>query len=117
MWLWAIPAILALGGILPFIITNVAHKTKDADWNYHSDLPACPQYPAIVATSENKKLEKEVLDEITSEAFFDASLKRMQGAVQIPTESFDDLGMVGEDDRFNIFFKFHAFLEKTFPLM
>ena len=114
---WTIPAILSIAVILALIITNVAHKGKDADWDHHSDLPACPQYPALVSTSQNKNLEKDVLSEISSEGFFDKSLKRMQGAVQIPTESFDDMGKVGEDSRWDVFVDFHAYLEKTFPLV
>jgi Gly-Xaa carboxypeptidase len=117
IWQWAIPAILATAVVLALIITNVAHKGKDADWDHHSNLPACPQYPALVSGSGNKKLEHEVLDEISSEGFFDKSLKRMQGAVQIPTESFDDMGKVGEDPRWDIFVDFHAYLKKTFPLV
>jgi Gly-Xaa carboxypeptidase len=64
-----------------------------------------------------KKLEKEVGDEIGSDAFFDKSLKRMQGAVQIPTESFDDMGKVNEDPRWDIFIEFRDYLKKTFPLV
>ena len=70
-----------------------------------------------MSASSNKKLEKEVLDEISSEGFFDKSLKRMQGAVQIPTESFDDMGKVGDDDRWDIFHVFHKYLNETFPLV
>jgi Gly-Xaa carboxypeptidase len=117
MWQWAIPAILAIAVVLALIITNVPPKGKDLDWDHHSGLPACPQYPALVSTSGNKKLAKEVLDEISSQGFFDESLKRMQGAVQIPTESFDDMRKVGEDDRWDIFKDFHVYLEKTFPLV
>ena len=117
LYQWAIPAILSLAVILALIITNVAHTTKDTDWDHHSNLPACPQYPALVSTARNKKVEKEVFNEISSEGFFDKSLKRMQGAVQIPTESFDDMGKVGEDDRWIIFKDLHAYLEKTFPLV
>jgi Gly-Xaa carboxypeptidase len=41
----------------------------------------------------------------------------LQGAVKIPKESFDDMGQVGEDPRWNVFVDFHAYLEKTFPLV
>jgi Gly-Xaa carboxypeptidase len=114
---WTIPVILSIAVILALIITNIAHTGKDSDWDHHSSLPACPQYPAFVSSAGNKKLEKDVLDEISSEGFFDKSVKRMQGAVQIPTESFDDMGKVGEDDRWDIFVDFHAYLKKTFPLV
>jgi Gly-Xaa carboxypeptidase len=108
---------LSIAVVLALILTNISHKGKDADWDHHSDFPACPQYPALVSTAGNIKLEKKVMEEISSEDFFDKSLKNMQGAVKIPTESFDDMGKVGDDDRWDIFVDFHAYLEKTFPLV
>jgi hypothetical protein len=66
---------------------------------------------------KNLKLEDEVREEIGSEEFFDKSLKRLQGAVKISTESFDDMGQVGGDPRWDVFVDFHAYLEKTFPLV
>jgi Gly-Xaa carboxypeptidase len=84
-----------------------------------SNLPVCPQYPALTSLpdSKNLKLEDEVREEIGSEEFFDKSLKRLQGAVKISTESFDDMGQVGGDPRWDVFVDFHAYLEKTFPLV
>lgn len=43
------------------------------------------------------------------------SLEVWSGAVRIPTESFDDLGRVGEDPRFEVFYDFAAYLERAFP--
>lgn len=58
-----------------------------------------------------------LLEKWDSEAFVGESVRRMQGAIGIPTMSFDDLGEVGEDDRWAIFEKFHGYLEETFPLV
>ena len=44
-------------------------------------------------------------------------MKRMQGAVRIPTESFDDMGPVGEDSRWDVFKEFHKYLVESFPLV
>lgn len=52
-----------------------------------------------------------------SPAFQNTSIERLAGAVQIDTQSFDDLGEVGEDKRWEVFFPFHDYLEKTFPLV
>jgi Gly-Xaa carboxypeptidase len=63
-------------------------------------------------------LEKEVGDTIGSNEFFEKSLKRMQGAVRILTESFDDMGPVGGgDSRLDVFEEFHAYFEESFPLV
>jgi len=39
----------------------------------------------------------------------------MSGAVQIPTESYDEMGLVGQDKRWEIFGKLHDYLHETFP--
>ncbi|KAF8850186.1 carboxypeptidase S [Acephala macrosclerotiorum] len=118
IWQWVVPGLLAVTVVLALGITRATLGEKDLKWDYDSNLPACPQYPALkAASSDREKLEKEVKDAINSDEFFEKSLKNMQGAVQIPTESFDDMGPVGNDTRFDIFKDFHKFLEKSFPLL
>lgn len=56
-------------------------------------------------------------DYFLSDAFRNKSIERLAGAVKIPTESFDDMGKVGVDERWDIFFEFATYLEKTFPLV
>jgi len=108
---------LAITVVLALVITR-ANGEKDVKWDHDSNLPACPQYPALkAAPSDREKLEKEVKGVIDSDKFFEKSLKNMQGAVQIPTESFDDMGPVGNDTRWDIFKNFHTFLETSFPLV
>jgi Gly-Xaa carboxypeptidase len=115
---WAIPGIFVLALILMLTISQAVRGGKDAQVLPNPSQPACPQFPAIQSNSnDRKKLEKEVRDEIGSDDFFEKSLKNMQGAVQIPTESFDDMGKVGEDPRWEVFIEFHDYLRKTFPLV
>ncbi|TNY18491.1 hypothetical protein DMC30DRAFT_51975 [Rhodotorula diobovata] len=48
------------------------------------------------------------------DAYKQRAIERLQGAVRIPTESYDD--MAGpEDPRFDIMGDLHGYLEKTFP--
>jgi Gly-Xaa carboxypeptidase len=75
----------------------------------------CAQ-PEPLLPSENADLEK-VYNRIASSAFRNATIKRLSAAVQVKTESFDDLGAIGEDPRWDVFYGFHDFLEKTFPLI
>ncbi|KAG4431029.1 hypothetical protein IFR05_013487 [Cadophora sp. M221] len=90
--------------------------TSDAQSLSISVQSACPQYPPLKALNdEQEKFDKDISDEINSEAFFEKSLKKLQGAVQIPTESFDNMGKVGNDSRWDIFKDFHKYLEDTFP--
>ncbi|OCF41336.1 Gly-Xaa carboxypeptidase [Kwoniella heveanensis CBS 569] len=45
----------------------------------------------------------------------EAIIRRLQEAIRIPTQMYDEMGPVDEDPRWKIFAEFHAFLEKTFP--
>ncbi|KAK0742113.1 hypothetical protein B0T21DRAFT_399932 [Apiosordaria backusii] len=75
----------------------------------------CAQ-PDPIFPSKNEELDK-LVDIIEGDAFRNASVGRLSGAVQVKTESFDDLGEVGKDPRWEVFFTFHEYLEKTFPLI
>jgi Gly-Xaa carboxypeptidase len=104
-------------------LLSIAALVKRGD-NAHALFPeigseaACPQYPAITSvSSERAEFEELLTTKLNSDEFFKASTKRMQGAIRIPTESFDDMGLVGEDKRWDIFVDFHKYLEETFPLV
>ncbi|ORY32180.1 putative carboxypeptidase s precursor [Naematelia encephala] len=46
-----------------------------------------------------------------------AIIDKLSGVVQIRTETFDDMGLYGEDPRWDNFAKLHDFLEEHFPLV
>lgn len=102
---------------IALILVRKANVGSDA-WSSAVAEPACLQYPALKGvSSERGDVEKAIEKEVGSDEFFEKSLKKMQGAIQIPTESFDDMGDVGKDDRWDIFADLHAFLEEAFPLV
>ncbi|RMZ75592.1 hypothetical protein DV737_g5201, partial [Chaetothyriales sp. CBS 132003] len=79
-----------------------------------SGATGCPQVPALLPSAQTPALID--LDEyVQSEKFLNISVARLSGAVQIPTESFDDLGPIGEDKRWEIMYEFAAYLKETFP--
>lgn len=116
IWHWVLVGILIVSAIFTIAITQ---RTINEDDRFPIlNHPACPQYPPLKSSSdERQKLQKEVLDELSSDDFFSKSLTKLQGAVKIPTESFDDIGKVGEDLRWDIFKDFYAFLTGAFPLV
>ncbi|KAI1458841.1 hypothetical protein F4805DRAFT_422824 [Annulohypoxylon moriforme] len=78
-------------------------------------LAKCPQVEPLFP-KESPELSK--MDEyIASPKFLNGTVSRMAGAIQIPTESYDDLGPIGEDKRWDTMYDFAAYLEKTFPLI
>ena len=60
-------------------------------------------------------ISKSLENALSSDDYLRDSVQRLSGAVQIPTESFDDMGPVGQDARWNVFQEFHDYLEKIYP--
>lgn len=79
-----------------------------------SKTKQCHQVPALWPSKENDKVQ-EAFDYLFTPTFENASIIRLSGAVQVKTESFDDLGQVGEDKRWDVFYPCHEYLEATFP--
>lgn len=78
--------------------------------------PKCEQVAPLVPGHQTDELVS--MDAFLQSAKFrNQSIQTLSGAVQIPTESFDDMGVVGEDERWNIFFKFEDYLKTAFPLV
>jgi Gly-Xaa carboxypeptidase len=88
------------------------HFKKD----FYKRPAQCRQVAPLVPKVHSPILDK--MDEgFKSEAFMNASIKRLSSVVQIPTESFDDMGPLDEDTRWDIFFEFADLLKSTFPLI
>ncbi|KAI0388972.1 peptidase family M20/M25/M40 [Xylariaceae sp. FL0594] len=76
----------------------------------------CVQVAPLVPGQQSPALAD--MDEyILSDKFRNETVDRLAGAVRIPTESYDDLGPVGEDPRWDTMYDLAAYLEKTFPLV
>lgn len=84
--------------------------------NSHKEHGQCLQVPPLVTKLHTPALD--TMDEgLTTEAFMNASIKRLSSVVRIPTESFDDMGPLDEDERWKVFFDFAKHLRLTFPLI
>ncbi|KAI4908246.1 hypothetical protein J4E90_008870 [Alternaria incomplexa] len=75
----------------------------------------CPQVEPLFPARKTKELD-EMESYLTSNAFRDVAIERLSGAVKIPTQSYDDMGEIGSDPRWDIMYSFADYLEKTFPL-
>ena len=79
--------------------------------------PQCPAQEVIGPKSHPEITERNVEKLFKSDAFKRLSAERLSGAVQIPTEDFDDMGPVDEDERWNVFNELEHYFKKTFPLL
>lgn len=52
-----------------------------------------------------------------TDAFRDIVAARLTGSVRIPTVTYDSMGHVGKDPRWDIFYEHSDYLKKTFPRM
>ena len=108
--------ILATGFyILREPIANLRDTVKQIQHDHHvpSSNSHCRQV-APLHPPEDKVLDH-VFEHINTETFRNASIARHSGAVQIPTESFDDMGPIGQDERWEIMYSFENYLQQTFP--
>ncbi|KAL5341451.1 hypothetical protein BJX70DRAFT_358833 [Aspergillus crustosus] len=105
-----------LTGLL-FILGQKYLQPPSNNWNpldpeFNSDI--CPQVAPLspsTITEDLIALEKS----IQSDSYRNRSIERLSEAVQIDTQVFDDLGPVGTDPRWDVFYAFAAYLEKTYP--
>ncbi|KAK8090643.1 peptidase family M20/M25/M40 [Apiospora phragmitis] len=76
----------------------------------------CPQVDPLLPKRKTGALTQmeEYLD---SSAFRNETISRLSGAVQIPTQSYDGMGPIGEDPRWDTMYDLSAYFEKTFPLV
>ena len=101
---------LWLSGLTPQLLRDGPSFTqsKKAD-QCHQVSPLTPKFhtPALDKMDEG----------LGSEAFMNTSIQRLSSVVQIPTESFDDMGPLDSDKRWEVFFSFASLLYSTFPLI
>lgn len=76
----------------------------------------CQQPDPLFPSSDNKDLE-DMYEFISSDTFKAGSIRRHSGAVKIPTESFDTMGPIGEDERWEVMYTFQNYLRDNFPLV
>ncbi|KAI0490433.1 peptidase family M20/M25/M40 [Xylaria cf. heliscus] len=76
----------------------------------------CPQIEPLVPSQQSPALS-EMQEYLRSDKFRDDTVQRVAGAVRIPTESYDDIGAVGEDPRWETMYNLADYLKSTFPLV
>jgi Gly-Xaa carboxypeptidase len=90
----------------------------DDDGSVSSVVAAqCPVQYAIAPHANPDITERNIEKLFPSTEFRNLSVKRLSGAVQIPTVSYDDNGPIGEDPRWDVFFDLERYFRETFPLL
>ncbi|KAI0792112.1 carboxypeptidase S [Abortiporus biennis] len=75
----------------------------------------CPQ-PDTLVPSKNADLWNELVKgDYKTKVFLDRAVEWLGGAVRVPTESFDKMGDIGVDPRWEAFGPFHDYLLSAYP--
>ncbi|KAH7082898.1 hypothetical protein BKA63DRAFT_501813 [Paraphoma chrysanthemicola] len=106
----------ALWFLLRHSITELASPPWQLDPRPTTSAPKCPQVSPLKPSHQTKELE-ELEAYLESAAFKELAIERLSGAVKIPTQSYDDMGEIGSDTRWDVFYSFADYLAKTFPLV
>ncbi|KAH9066867.1 hypothetical protein EDB87DRAFT_1573733 [Lactarius vividus] len=75
----------------------------------------CPQVDALYP-DRNAPLWERLGNDFSQDAFALRAVEWLGGAVRVPTESYDKMGPVGVDERWEAFGPFHDYLLRSFPL-
>ncbi|KAI2476791.1 Carboxypeptidase s [Pyrenophora tritici-repentis] len=108
--------------ILGFLRHYIIAPTSSSRWSLSTGFNSvetkeqCSQVEPLFPARTTKGME-EMEAYLTSDAFRDVAIERLSGAVKIPTQSYDDMGTIGEDPRWDIFYSFADYLSKTYPLV
>ncbi|KAK0194169.1 hypothetical protein F5146DRAFT_423415 [Armillaria mellea] len=78
--------------------------------------PGCPQVDVLVP-KKNANIWQTAGQTIATQEFKLRAASLLGGAIQIPGETFDDMGPIGEDSRWEIHHEFHEYLASAFPLV
>lgn len=120
LWRLLLGTLLFLWGswMLRRSVVIVYHSPgTDLGANAHTNSkPRCPQVDPLFPSKSSAELD-DMQTYLESDAFRSVAIERLSGAVQIPTQSYDDMDDVGDDPRWEIFFNFAEYLEETFPLV
>ncbi|KAH9167378.1 hypothetical protein EDB89DRAFT_2125443 [Lactarius sanguifluus] len=75
----------------------------------------CPQADALYP-DRHARLWESLGKEFDQDAFTLRAVEWLGGAVRVPTESYDNMGPIGVDKRWETFGPFHDYLLRSFPL-
>ncbi|TFK26197.1 carboxypeptidase s [Coprinopsis marcescibilis] len=106
-----------------FILLNAAYFTYllaelllELQDPYSRELKQCHQ-PTALTPTRHLDLWKQLNTDLTTDSMRNKVVSWLANAIRLPTETFDDMGNIGEDGRWNNFIPFQEYLKDTFPLV
>ncbi|CEN59255.1 hypothetical protein ASPCAL01707 [Aspergillus calidoustus] len=88
-------------------------KTSDPGPYTPQNPSICPQVPAL--SPKSHEIEQSILAKTSSPTYHKSIITKLTGLIQIPSESYDDLGPIGTDPRWDIFYSIEEYIKKEYP--
>lgn len=73
----------------------------------------CHQTPKL--SPQNKQVEQFVHDRVESPQYHKEIISKLSGIILIPSESYDELGPIGQDKRWDVFYQIEDYLKAKYP--
>jgi hypothetical protein len=89
-------------------------------WAHYGPVDAsgeCPQVDAVAPSGINGELWANLSALYAQDSYEERAIAWLSDAVRVPTETFDEMGPVGEDERWETRGPFHEYLLEAFPMM
>ncbi|CAG8895957.1 unnamed protein product [Penicillium egyptiacum] len=115
---WFVHGTLVIGLISAFIAVFIKSFQSSSPPVLHkytlgTDSGICQQVPKL--SPRNKQVEQYVREKVDSEEYQREIINKLSAIIRIPSESYDDLGPIGEDDRWNVFFEVQDYIKVNYP--
>jgi Gly-Xaa carboxypeptidase len=115
---WFMYGTLAIGLISASIafINNTVRSSNPPELDIYGpgiESGICQQVPQL--SPRNKQAEQYVREKVESVEYHREIINKLSGIIRIPSESYDDLGTIGEDNRWNIFFQVEDYIKTSYP--
>jgi Gly-Xaa carboxypeptidase len=115
---WFLYGTLAIGLASAFtaLFNNTVRSSNPPELDIYSpgaEHGICQQVPKL--SPRNKQVEQYVREKVESVEYHGEIINKLSGIIRIPSESYDDLGPIGEDDRWNIFFQVEDYIKTCYP--
>ncbi|RJE22664.1 Carboxypeptidase [Aspergillus sclerotialis] len=73
----------------------------------------CQQVPKL--SPKNEKAQQFIRDKVESPKYQEEIIDKLSGIIRIPSESYDELGPIGQDERWDIFYDVEKFIKAKYP--
>jgi Gly-Xaa carboxypeptidase len=73
----------------------------------------CQQMPKL--SPQNEKVEQFIRDKVESPQYHKEIISKLSGIIRIPSESYDELGPIGQDKRWGVFYQVEDYIKAKYP--